>query len=509
MLCCSTCWLSLCWANEWLLLLLSQATRVVRSVASSTMSVTFAGGRRGWATTIQCQLCKTYEHEHASHFAYLSVNNSGDWEFASLRDADLEILMARIEAEETAKASGAELNLTELETVKCRRRLGQKEVVQACFKCCGLKLHQNETEFTKVADGPAVPNNRFKKICLKTMRVKQVVKLWKTCWAVWSEHLDKKEQRNYVWTWLHFGTPVCQRRQTGCRSCPALKWKPRCWIVSYSTLARFVTCSLLVRPTGTCWSRHTPTVTPGLVLAAATNGVGVPGRGSWWWKSMVERRQFCVRSHRRCQLSSRTSWACCGWCMWPASWSLKTCPPNRFLQRLEIWQLGQNNDWRCTPPCSSKRLHLSIRSAFMHPGWSVSMRHCPYGGQGKCFRLWKCLVLSLGSTWRPWSRSFYWLQALLTWRWCVSIRRWARKRKEPWTPWSRTALRPWQRCERLMSWKNIHMVEDVTHFCGWHDAWGKPERSLSWVTLLLFAKSHCIGSLKFGCAKGELIRLSA
>ena len=135
------------------------------------MSVTFAGGRRGWATTIQCQrLCKTYEHEHASHFAYLSVNNSGDWEFASLRDADLEILMARIEAEETAKASGAELNLTELETVKCRRRLGQKEVVQACFKCCGLKLHQNETEFTKVADGPAVPNNRFKKICLKTMK---------------------------------------------------------------------------------------------------------------------------------------------------------------------------------------------------------------------------------------------------------------------------------------------------------------------------------------------------
>ena len=310
-----------------------------------------------------------------------------------------------------------------------------------------------------------------KRFAWKPWRVKQVVKLSKTCWAVWSEHLDKKEQRNYVWTWLHFGMPVCQRRQTGCRSCPALKWKPRCWIVSYSTLARFVTCSLLVRPTGTCWSRHTPTVTPGLVLAAATNGVGVPGRGSWWWKSMVERRQFCVRSHRRCQLSSRTSWACCGWCMWPASWSLKTCPPNRFLQRLEIWQLGQNNDWRCTPPCSSKRLHLSIRSAFMHPGWSVSMRHCPYGGQGKCFRLWKCLILSLGSTWRPWSRSFYWLQALLTWRWCVSIRRWARKRKVRKVDELKEHPHGW-RCDTLlrMAWcmrqaRKESLLGDTLAFC--------------------------------------------
>ena len=92
------------------------------------MSVTFAGGRKGWATTIQCQLCKKYEHEHASHFAYLSAEKPGVWEFASLRDADIEVLMARIEAEEAAKASGTELDLAEVEKVKCRRRLGQKEV---------------------------------------------------------------------------------------------------------------------------------------------------------------------------------------------------------------------------------------------------------------------------------------------------------------------------------------------------------------------------------------------
>ena len=138
------------------------------------MSVTFAGGRRGWATTIQCQLCKKYEHEHASHFAYLSAEKSDVWEFASLRDADIEVLMARIEAEETAKASGAELDLTEVEKVKCRRRLGQKEVVQACFKCCGLKLHNNEFAFAKMANGaciePSVPNNQFKKLSNKTMK---------------------------------------------------------------------------------------------------------------------------------------------------------------------------------------------------------------------------------------------------------------------------------------------------------------------------------------------------
>ena len=69
------------------------------------MPVTFAGGRRGWATTIQCQLCHKYEHHHVSHFAYLvSAEKPGTRTFASLRDADIEVLMARIEAEEAAKA---------------------------------------------------------------------------------------------------------------------------------------------------------------------------------------------------------------------------------------------------------------------------------------------------------------------------------------------------------------------------------------------------------------------
>ena len=52
----------------------------------------------GWATTIQCQLCQKYEHEHAATL--------------------LEVLMARIE--EAAKASGTELglDLTDVEKMK-------------------------------------------------------------------------------------------------------------------------------------------------------------------------------------------------------------------------------------------------------------------------------------------------------------------------------------------------------------------------------------------------------
>ena len=59
-------------------------------LGSSTMSstVTFDGGRRGWATTILCQLCKKYGHVHTSHFAELE---------ASLR--------ARAEAEAVASLS--------------------------------------------------------------------------------------------------------------------------------------------------------------------------------------------------------------------------------------------------------------------------------------------------------------------------------------------------------------------------------------------------------------------
>ena len=59
-------------------------------LGSSTMSstVTFDGGRRGWATTMLRQLCKKYGHVHASHFAELE---------ASLR--------ARAEAEAVASLS--------------------------------------------------------------------------------------------------------------------------------------------------------------------------------------------------------------------------------------------------------------------------------------------------------------------------------------------------------------------------------------------------------------------
>ena len=59
-------------------------------LGSSTMSstVTFDGGRRGWAKTILRQLCKKYGHVHTSHFAELE---------ASLR--------ARAEAEAVASLS--------------------------------------------------------------------------------------------------------------------------------------------------------------------------------------------------------------------------------------------------------------------------------------------------------------------------------------------------------------------------------------------------------------------
>ena len=52
----------------------------------------------------------------------------GTRKFASLRDADIEVLMARIEAKEAAKASGTEVDLTEVEKVKCRRRVVKHEV---------------------------------------------------------------------------------------------------------------------------------------------------------------------------------------------------------------------------------------------------------------------------------------------------------------------------------------------------------------------------------------------
>ena len=115
-----------------------------------SVTVTFDGGRRGWATTMLCQLCKTYGHEHTSHFAYLTMSaEEGTWQFASLRDADIQKIMDRIEPAEAAKLKS------------------QQEVFQACFKCCGLKVHNSEFAFVKKLDGacvePAMPNNQFKK----------------------------------------------------------------------------------------------------------------------------------------------------------------------------------------------------------------------------------------------------------------------------------------------------------------------------------------------------------
>ena len=82
--------------------------------------------------------------------------------------------MARIEAEEAAKASGTEVDLTEVEKVKCRRRVGKNEVVQACLECCGLQLQDDESAFAKKADDgafvdPPVPSNQFRKFSLQTM----------------------------------------------------------------------------------------------------------------------------------------------------------------------------------------------------------------------------------------------------------------------------------------------------------------------------------------------------
>ena len=131
--------------------------------------------------------------------------------------------------------------------------------------------------------------------------------------------------------------PVCPRHQTGYRSCQALKWKQRIWIASYFTLVRYVACSLLVQPGGICWSRLKTGVTSGLAPAVARNGAGAQGSGSWWSKSIMERRQFCVRSHQ-CQLSLKTKLACCAWCMWPASWSLETHRLRRFWQWWKNWQ---------------------------------------------------------------------------------------------------------------------------------------------------------------------------
>ena len=66
-----------------------------------SVTVTFDGGRRQLATTILCQLCKTYGHEHCSHFAYLTrvlrPPDDATWQFATLRDPDIQKIMGNFE----------------------------------------------------------------------------------------------------------------------------------------------------------------------------------------------------------------------------------------------------------------------------------------------------------------------------------------------------------------------------------------------------------------------------
>ena len=149
-------------------------------------TVTFDGGRRGWATTILCQVCKKYEHEHISHFAYLTLKE-GTWQFAALRDVDIQKIMDRIGPEEAAQVKS------------------QPAVFQACFKCCGLKVYNRELAFVKEIDAhgacvePAMPNNQFKQRSNNTMKSEAsdgAAK--KTFWAVWKDKLARKQRRHCV-----------------------------------------------------------------------------------------------------------------------------------------------------------------------------------------------------------------------------------------------------------------------------------------------------------------------
>ena len=126
--------------------------------SSSTMSSTFDGGRRQLATTIWCQLCKTYGHEYCGHFAYLTqvLRPPADatWQFATLRDPDIQKIMDKFLPEDHRP-----------------HVLPPGDVlVQACFKCCGLKMHNDEQHYVKEKDGVEMPSAKFKRLVLKTMK---------------------------------------------------------------------------------------------------------------------------------------------------------------------------------------------------------------------------------------------------------------------------------------------------------------------------------------------------
>ena len=99
----------------------------------------------------------------------------------------------------------AALHVTELASFDSRRSH------QACFKCCGLKLHNNESAFAKMADDASEPEPTH------------------GAWPAnlqWPEILEELRRRycsrNLLLCILHFGTPVCQSHQTGSLNCRAL-----------------------------------------------------------------------------------------------------------------------------------------------------------------------------------------------------------------------------------------------------------------------------------------------
>ena len=133
--------------------------------------------------------------------------------------------------------------------------------------------------------------------------------------------------------------------------------------------------------------------------------------------------------------TSRHSWVCarCGhkWggCasqrkgrMWPASWSPESHRLRTFWQSSESWEEGQKHGWKLTRPCSSRRPRLTTRSAFTLPSCFVSMKLCLCEGQGKCFRLWKCLPSSPELISELCNRSSTLLRPPWTWKWPASRR---------------------------------------------------------------------------------------
>ena len=138
--------------------------------SSSTMSSTFDGGRRQLATTIWCQLCGTYGHQHCSRFEYLTQVDA-TWQYATLRDPDIQRIMDKYLPEDhRPHASSAPGEF----------------LVQACVKCCGLKMHNDEQHYATEKDGVEMPITKFKRLVLETMKSaagdKHVTNFFENAW---------------------------------------------------------------------------------------------------------------------------------------------------------------------------------------------------------------------------------------------------------------------------------------------------------------------------------------